>query len=91
MGSSKSKMLDEERAESIVVTIKETFTPTGKYNEDKDRALAYAMAMRMDEQNTKMAVVAATQGFPVAAKSMVEEFTDSNGKLDYAAMRARYG
>jgi hypothetical protein len=88
MGSAKSKMLDEERAESIVVSIKETFTPTGKYNEDKDRALAYAMAMRMDEQtmnhlrNDSVTKMANFQGFPVAAKSMVEEFTDPNGKLD---------
>jgi hypothetical protein len=66
--------------------IKRTFTPTGNYNEDRDRAETYAKAMKMDEANRKMAVVAATQGFPAAAKAMMD---DCNG--DYATMRARYG
>jgi hypothetical protein len=42
--------------------------------------------MKMDEANRKMAVVAATKGFPAAAKAMMDE---SGG--DYSAMRARYG
>ena len=70
----------------IKATITKTFTPTGNFTEDKARAEAYSKAVGMDHANTKMAVVAATQGFPAAAKAMMEE---SGG--DYAAMRARYG
>jgi hypothetical protein len=70
----------------ITKVVKDTFTPTGNYNEDRDRAETYAKAVKMDEANRKMAVVAATQGFPAAAKAMMDE---SGGH--YSAMRARYG
>ena len=92
--------LGKEDTKKIVDTVKTTFTPTGKkfqlpdgtlYDEDKDRAETYAKAFKMDQANAKMAVVAATQGFDTAAKEMVKEFTNGEGILDYAAMRARYG
>jgi hypothetical protein len=72
--------------QNISNVIKTTFTPTGNYDEDKDRAETYAKAMKMDQANRKMAVVASTQGFPAAAKAMMDEFDG-----DYASMRARYG
>jgi hypothetical protein len=53
---------------------------------NKARAEAYAKAVGMNQANTKMAVVMATQGPDAAAKAMMEE---SGG--DYAAMRMRYG
>ena len=77
--------------ESIVNVVKTTFTPTGDFKGDKDRAEDYAKHVKMDEPNTKMAVVAATQGFDTAAKTMINQFTDASGKLDYAAMRQMYG
>ena len=83
--------LGKEATDKIVNIVKTTFTPTGNYDEDKDRAETYAKAYKMDAANAKMAVVAATQGFDVAAKEMVKEFTNDEGVLDYAAMRARYG
>ena len=72
--------------ETITKKVKTAFTPTGNFTEDKTRAEAYAKSVGMDTVNTKMAVIAATQGFPAAAKAMMEE---SGG--DYAAMRGRYG
>ena len=50
------------------------------------QAEKYAKAVGMDDANTKMLVVAETQGYQAAAKAMME---DCGG--DYAAMRARYG
>jgi hypothetical protein len=83
--------LGKEDVKIVSDIVKTTFTPTGNYDEDKDRAETYAKAFKMDAANAKMAVVAATQGFDVAAKEMVKEFTSDEGVLDYAAMRARYG
>ena len=71
--------------------IKNTFTPTGNKTVDTTKALNYAKAVGMDSNNTKMAVVASTQGMDVAAKEMIAEHTDSNGRFDYAAMRSMYG
>jgi len=45
-----------------------------------------AKVVGMDPANTKIAVIAATQGFQAAADEMIK---DSGG--DYAAMRAKYG
>ena len=45
----------------------------------------------MDPANKKIAVIAATQGFDTAAKTMINEFTDEKGNFDYTAMRSRYG
>ena len=59
---------------------------TGNFQADKARAEAYAKSVGMDQANTKMAVIMATQGPDAAAKAMIE---DSGG--DYAAMRMRYG
>ena len=71
--------------------VKSTFTPTGDFKEDRDRAEAYSKSVKMDESNTKIAVVAATQGFDTAAKTMINQFTDASGNFDYAAMRQMYG
>jgi hypothetical protein len=46
----------------------------------------YAKAVGMDSVNTKMAVIASTQGFDAAAKAMMEESGN-----DYFLMRSRYG
>jgi len=69
-----------------IVNIKKTFEPTGNFQADKARAEAYAKAVGMDQANTKMAVIMATQGPDAAAKAMIEE---SGG--DYASMRMTYG
>ena len=75
-----------EQVSEPIVKIKKTFEPSGNFQADKARAEAYAKAVRMDQANTKMAVIMATQGPDAAAKAMIE---DSGG--DYAAMRMRYG
>jgi hypothetical protein len=71
--------------------IKTTFTPTGNFDADKDRAETYAKAIKMDQANAKMAVVMATEGKDAAAKAMIKEHTNSDCKFDYAAMRGMYG
>jgi hypothetical protein len=71
---------------AVTETVKTIFTPTGNFTEDKSRAEAYATAVGMNPANTKMAVIAATQGFDAAAEAMIAE---SGG--DYASMRERYG
>ena len=79
-------MISKNISKEITERIKSTFTPTGNFTQDKARAEAYAKSVGMNAANTSMAVVAATQGFPVAAKAMLDEFDG-----DYSAMRARYG
>ena len=71
--------------------IKNLFTPTGNVKADTNRALVYAKSVNMDEANTKMAVVMATEGADAGAKAMINEHTSPDGKFDYFAMRARYG
>jgi hypothetical protein len=78
-------------AQPIVKTIKQTFTPTGHVEADTERAKQYANAVGMDKANTDMAIIAATQGMDVAAKTMISNHTDTNGIFDYAAMRSTYG
>ena len=80
------KMSGLSRSFSISPIIKETFTPTGDVPIDAAKGLAYAKAVGMDQANTEMTVIAATQGLDAAAKAMIDE---SGG--DYFAMRARYG
>jgi hypothetical protein len=70
--------------------LKTVLTPTGDLKADTKRAENYAAAVGMDTANTEMLKVGCTQGMDVAAKCMVDEFTDEKG-FDYAAMRARYG
>jgi hypothetical protein len=65
---------------------KQIFTPTGDIATDKASGEAYAKAVGMDSANTKMAVIASTQGMDAAAKAMMDE---SGG--DYFLMRSRYG
>ena len=52
----------------------------------KVQAEAYARAVGMNQANTKMAVVMATQGPQAAANAMLKEH---NG--DYCSMRMMYG
>ena len=75
----------------IINTVIETFTPTGDFEKDKKRAEVYAKQMGMDQANTKMGIVMATQGPDAAAKAMVNQFTTPSGGLDYMAMRNMYG
>jgi hypothetical protein len=71
--------------------INNTISPIEKKKVDTAKARAYAKTVGMDSNNTKMMVIASTQGMDVAAKTMISEHTDSNGKFDYAAMRSMYG
>ncbi len=102
MGSNSSKInLSEEQnklpssgvteVKDVFDTIKTTFTPTSDYDADKKRAENYAKSVGMDQVNTEMAVIMATQGYEVAGKAMIAKHTDKNGNLDYAAMRNMYG
>jgi len=79
-------MISKNISKEITERIKTTFTPTGNFTQDKTRAEAYAKAVGMNAANTRMGVVAATEGFPAAAKAMMEECGG-----DYMEMRARYG
>lgn len=81
MASQKKTVLSE-----LGKKINNIFTPTGNNEDDKNRALEYAKEVGMDQANTKMAVVMATQGKDAAAKAMLADCGN-----DYAAMRARYG
>ncbi len=80
------KSKPEQVSEPIVKNIKDTLEPTGNFQADKARAEAYAKSVGMNQANTKMAVIMATQGPEAAAKAMIEE---SGG--DYASMRMTYG
>ena len=76
-------------AEAMGIVVQEaliSLTPTGDFNADKIRGENYAKAVGMNEANTKMTVIMATQGPAAAAKAMMEE---SGG--DYIALRERYG
>jgi len=80
------KEADKKITDEVINVIKTTFEPTGSFDTDKKRAENYAKIVGMDEANTKMAVIMATEGRDTAAKKMLEEF---NG--DYFAMRMKYG
>ena len=55
----------------------------------KEQTEAYAKAVGMDERNTKVAVIMATEGSAAAVKAM---FTGDKGEqLSYYEMRSRYG
>ena len=75
----------------IVNIVKTTLTPTGHFEKDKTRGEEYAKKVGMDDANTKMAVVMATQGTDAGGKQMVREFTTPKGHFDYEAMRNMYG
>jgi len=68
-----------------------TVEPIEKVTPTVEKALNYAKAVGMDSENTKIAVIAATQGMDVAKQTMINEFTDSNGNFDYCATRLKYG
>ena len=80
------KSNDKLVTEALLDTIQKTFTPTGDFNADKIRGENYAKAVGMNEANTKMTVIMATQGPAAAATAMMEDCGN-----DYMAMRARYG
>ena len=86
MGSGASSDMDKE----IINVVKTTFTPTGDFKKDELRARGYAKAVGMDQANTEMAVVMATQGFDAGANAMIKKHT-TDGKFDYFAMRQQYG
>jgi hypothetical protein len=71
--------------------IKTTFTPTGNFEEDKAKVEAYAKAVGMDEANTKLGIVLATEGNEAFIKKAFENPNDPTKQLSYAEMRARYG
>jgi hypothetical protein len=77
------KIYKEHYKNEIINNIKTTFTPTGNFENDKARAEAYAKSVGMNEANTKIAVIMATQGPDEGAKTMLAEFNN-----DYFAMRA---
>ena len=90
MGS-KISVLPNDVSSDLTNTIKTTFTPTGNFDADKARVEAYAKAVRMDEANTKLGIVLATQGKAAFIKKAFEDRTDPTKVVDYAEMRARYG
>ena len=76
---------------SIVNIVKTALTPTGDFEKDKNRGEEYAKKVGMDDANTKMVVVMATQGTDAVCNQMVREFTNAKGHFDYEAMRNMYG
>ena len=83
-------VLSPELTEQII-KLQAVLTPTGDLEADKARAKQYADIVGMDSANAKMMEVMTTRGSQAAAKEMIREFTDEEGKVDYAAMRSRYG
>ena len=77
--------------EVLLNTIKDTFTSTGDYATDKNRVESFAKSVGMDEANTKLGVVLATQGNEAFIKKAFEDPRDNTKTLDYAQMRALYG
>jgi len=86
----KSKIVPNNNSE-IAKTIKTTFTSTGNYEADKARVESYAKAVGMDEANTKLGVVLATEGKAAFFKKAFEDPNDPSRQMDYAEMRSRYG
>ena len=87
----KFNIISNNESGAVVDVVKTSFRPTGNLKKNKLRGEAYARAIGMDEANTKMVVVMATEGIEAAGKAMIGEFTNANGGIDYAAMRERYG
>ena len=71
--------------------IKKVITPTGNYDEDKDRAETYAKAFKMDAANARVLKIMATQGPDAAMKAMLNDTAPDGQPLSYAEMRSRYG
>ena len=86
----KAELANENKVDKhIGQQIKKVITPTGDYDEDKDRAETYAKAFKMDAANARAMSIMATQGPDAAIKAM---FTGDNGEtLSYSEMRSRYG
>jgi hypothetical protein len=75
----------------IAQEIKKVITPTGEYDEDKDRADTYAKAFKMDAANARVLHIMTTQGPDAAMKAMLSDTTPDGQPLSYAEMRSRYG
>ena len=91
MSCFKTNKIEPEVTEKLTNIIKTTFTPTGNYEADKSRVESYAKAVGMDEANTKLGVVLATEGKSAFLKKAFEDPNDPSRQMDYAEMRARYG
>jgi hypothetical protein len=75
----------------IAQQIKKVITPTGDYDEDKDRAETYAKAFKMDAANARVLHIMATQGPEAAMNAMLKDTAPDGQPLSYAEMRSRYG
>jgi len=78
-------------SQQIAQQIKNVITPTGDYDEDKDRAETYAKAFKMDAANARVLKIMATQGPDAAMKAMLNDTAPDGQPLSYEEMRARYG
>ena len=75
----------------VAQQIKKVITPTGNYDEDKDRAETYAKAFKMDAANARVMSIMATQGPEEAMKAMLNDTAPDGRPLSYSEIRARYG
>jgi hypothetical protein len=70
--------------------IHDTLTPTGNHEADKARANEFAKSVNMDEANTKVVEVMATQGQDAAMEHMLTD-QKTGQQLSYAESRRLYG
>lgn len=88
----KEELANENKIDrQIAQQVKKLITPTGDYDEDKDRAETYAKAFKMDAANARVLKIMATQGPDAAMKAMLNDTARDGQPLSYAEMRARYG
>ena len=71
---------------AVVDATMKVFKVSGNFELDKYRGEAYGKSVGANPDNVRMMGVAASQGWDVAAKQMMEECNN-----DYSAMRARFG
>lgn len=71
---------------ALADAIKNTFTPTGNVQDDKDHGEAWGKSVGATPANVEMMGIAASEGWNAAAKQMM-----ANAGGDYASMRAMYG
>ena len=70
----------------VIDATMKVFKVSGNFELDKARGEAYGKSVGATPDNVRMMGVAASQGWDVAAKQMMEECNN-----DYSAMRARFG
>ena len=82
------KVIDPKfnKVAAVVDVTKKVFKVSGNFELDKARGEAYGKSVGANPDNVRMIGVAASQGWDVAAKQMMEECNN-----DYSAMRARFG